>query len=240
MSNMHLRLAKPSDEPVIADMCARAFKDEDLFTRVIHPYQAQYPNDVKLFWHDWVRNAWANPRNKMIVAVTTTAEGGDQEKVIGAASWQRQGDDAGAQKIISEWTDPGSFPALHSTHNRAMDPSKKNILAESAPYTKHYWEGSCAINWYLELCCVDPDVKGRGAGRLLVRWGLDRAEQEGIRASVMSSEGSDGFYLKCGFDEVVGNANEGEGNPLQKDNVKGGNILFMWVKDGEGMEKRAT
>ena len=74
---------------------------------------------------------------------------------------------------------------------------------------------------------MDPDVKGRGAGRLLVRWGLERAEEEGVRASVMASEGSDEFYLKCGFDEVVGNANEGEGNPLQKEDVKGGNILFM-------------
>jgi GNAT superfamily N-acetyltransferase len=235
---MHLRLAKPSDEPVIVDICARAFLEEDLFGRVIHPYRAQYPNDVQIFWHDWVRNDWANPRNKIIIAVTT-AESGEHEKIIGAAIWQRQGDDPGAQKIITEWTDPGTFPALLSTHNRALNPSKKTILVDSAPYTKHYWAGSCATNWYLSLCCVDPDFKGRGAGRLLVRWGLDHAEEEGIRASVMASEGSDEFYLKCGFDEVVGNANEGEGNPLQKEDVKGGNILFTWVRDSEAIEERA-
>ena len=81
---------------------------------------------------------------KIIVAVTTAE--GQQEKVIGAAIWQCQGDDLGAQKIIAEWTDPGKFPALLSTHNRALDPSKKTILVESAPYTKHYWAGSCATN----------------------------------------------------------------------------------------------
>ncbi|RYO27295.1 hypothetical protein AA0113_g12341 [Alternaria arborescens] len=111
---MHLRYAKPSDEPVIVDICARAFLEEDLFGRVIHPYRAQYPNDVQIFWHDWVRNDRANPRNKIIVAVTT-AEGSEHEKIIGAAIWQRQGDDPGAQKIITEWTDPGTFPALLST-----------------------------------------------------------------------------------------------------------------------------
>jgi hypothetical protein len=55
----------------------------------------------------------------------------------------------------------------------------------------------------------------------------------------MASEGSDEFYLKCGFDEVVGNANEGEGNPLQKEDVKGGNILFAWVRDSKALEERA-
>jgi hypothetical protein len=55
----------------------------------------------------------------------------------------------------------------------------------------------------------------------------------------MASEGSDGFYLKCGFDEVVGNANEGDGNPLQKEDVKGGNILFMRAKHGEEAQGNA-
>ncbi|KZM24455.1 uncharacterized protein EKO05_0001523 [Ascochyta rabiei] len=233
---MHVRLAQPSDEPVMAAICARAFFEEDLFGRVIHPHRAEYPQDVQIFWHEWLRNDWANPRNKIILAVTAGDD--QQEKVVGAAVWQRQGDDLGAQQVISAWSDPGHFPALASTNNRALDPSKKTLMAESVPYTKHYWSGPCAINWYLSLCCVDPAVKGRGAGRLLVQWGLDRANAEGVRASVMASEGSDGFYLKCGFDEVVGNANEGEGNPLQRDNVVGGNILFMWVKSKQSVEEK--
>lgn len=232
--NMSLRLAKPSDEPFIADICTRAFFDEDLFGRTIHPYRHEFPQDVQIFWHEWVRNDWSNPRNKILVAVVTDED--QKEKIIGAAIWQRQGDDPGAQNVISEWADPGPWPALPSTANRALDPSKKDILAESAPYTKHYWAGANATNWYLSLCCVDPDAKGRGAGRLLVRWGLDRAKEEGIRASVMASEGSDAFYLKCGFSEVVGNANEGDGNPLKKVDVKGGNILFMWPTDGASAE----
>ena len=230
---MHIRLAQPSDEPAIVDIFTRAFFDEDLFGRVIHPYRAQYPEDVQVFWHEVVRSDWLNPRNRIVVAVIT--DDTQQEKVIGAAIWQRQGDDAPAHKLISEWSDPGQWPALPSTRNRALDPSKKTILQESVPYTKHYWADHAA-NWYLNFCCVDPDVAGRGAGRLLVRWALVRAEKEGVAASVMASEGSDVFYLKCGFDEVVGNANEGEGNPLQREHIRGGNILFMWPQGGKGMQ----
>lgn len=228
---MYVRLAEPSDESAIVDIFARAFFDEDLFGRVIHPYRAQYPQDVQIFWHEMVRSDWSNPRNRTIVVVTT--DGNLQEKVIGAAIWQRQGEDAPAQRLTSEWSDPGQWPALPSMRNRALDPSKKTILQESIPYTKHYWADHAA-NWYLNFCCVDPEAAGRGAGRLLVRWALDRAEKEGVAASVMASEGSDTFYLKCGFDEVVGNANEGKGNPLQGQNVRGGNIVFMWAKDVKG------
>ena len=61
--------------------------------------------------------------------------------------------------------------------------------------------------------------------------------QEGeVYASVMSSEGNEGFYLRSGFDEIVGWATEGEENPLR--DVRGGAILFKWPRDegGEGCE----
>jgi GNAT superfamily N-acetyltransferase len=226
---MNIRFAQPSDELLIVGVCHRAFFDEDLFGRVIHPHRHEFPEDVKIFWHEAAREAWSNPRNKTVVVTTT--DDAQQEKIIGVAFWQRQGDDTGAQKVISEWADPGPWPALPSMSNRALDPSNKDVLQRSAPYTKHYWTGANATNWYLSLCAVDPDASGRGAGRLLVRWGLDRAEEEGIRASVIASENNDAFYLKCGFSEVVGDASEGDGNPLKKVDVKGGSILFMWPKD---------
>ncbi|KAF3000065.1 hypothetical protein E8E13_001134 [Curvularia kusanoi] len=226
---MNIRPARPSDEPLIAAICTRAFFDEDLFGRVIHPHRHEYPEDVQSFWHEWIRNDWSNPRNRIIVAVTTTQA--QEEKIIGAAIWQRQGEDTGAQSVISSWVDPSPWPVLVSTANRALDPDNKDILQRAASYTQHYWAGANATNWYLSLCCVDPDASRCGAGRLLVRWGLDRAADEGIRASVVASEGNDAFYLKCGYSEVVGNASEGDDNPLKKVEVKGGSILFMWPGD---------
>ncbi|KAF2846506.1 acyl-CoA N-acyltransferase [Plenodomus tracheiphilus IPT5] len=228
---MHVRLAKPSEEPDIVGVCSRAFFDEDLCGRVMHPHRNLYPDDVQIYWHEWLREEWAVPRNRFLVAITTDDD--SQEKIVGFGIWQRQGDDAGAQRVMGEWVDPGPWKPLVSTLNRALDPSKKSILQESERFTKHYWNGASAINWFLASCCVDPGFQGRGCGRLLVRWGLDLAEQEGVRASVMSSDGSDEFYLKCGFEEVVGNASEGEGNPLKAACVRGGNILFMWEKSGK-------
>jgi predicted N-acetyltransferase YhbS len=87
---------------------------------------------------------------------------------------------------------------------------------------------SRAENWYLALLAVHPAYQGHGFGRELVEWGIRAADEERVCASVLSSEGNDDFYLKCGFDERVGNATEGEGNPLR--GVKGGSILFRWAR----------
>lgn len=237
---MHLRPAQPSDEPAIVSLCARAFYNEDLFGRVMHPHRDQYPEDLEIYWRAVVRRDWANPRNRVFVVVRRSEsqppQNGDkneEDEVVGMAIWQRQGDDATAQKIIQEHTDPTPlFAHVAPRQNRAADPSKKDHLANSAKYTQHYWSGVHSENWYLSLCAVDPAHAGRGYGRLLVQWGLERAREEGVDASVVSSEGSPPFYLRCGFDEVVGNAHEGEGNPLKVDAVRGGDILFMWGKKG--------
>ena len=57
-------------------------------------------------------------------------------------------------------------------------------------------------------------------------WGINRARTEGIAASVISADGKDTFYRRCGYQIEVGNVREGDGNPL-KDAPPGGHILFM-------------
>jgi GNAT superfamily N-acetyltransferase len=218
---------------MMAGICTRAFFDDDLFGRVIHPQRTTYPNDVQIYWHEWLRHDWASLRSKIMVAVTEPDHERDQERIIGVAIWERQGGDVGAQRALEDFAISGPWPALKSTWNRALDPSKKTILQDSEMYIKQYWAGPCATNWYLALCCVDPEYQQRGCGRLLTSWGLKRAKEEGIRASVIASDGSTDFYLKCGFDEIVGNASRegGEGNPMMKDNVKGGDIMFTWLEN---------
>ncbi|CAO2653634.1 Nn.00g030450.m01.CDS01 [Neocucurbitaria sp. VM-36] len=229
---MPIRYATPEDEAAIVSTCTTAFFDEPLFGSLMHPYRHEYPEDVKIFWHEKTREEWRKPSNKIIVA---TASDAGEELVVGFAVWQRQGDDDGTKKVEKEWADVGqhAFPPLPTTVNRALDPSTRTILEDSFPYFSHHWSPSTnsvprSRNWYLALCCVHPSYEHRGFGRELVLWGLDKAREEGVHASVLASYTNDPFYLRCGFDEVVGECTEGEGNPLRE--VKGGSIIFMWAK----------
>jgi GNAT superfamily N-acetyltransferase len=234
-----IRLATPEDEPAIAAVCTAAFFDEPLFGQYVHPHRHQYPSDVQIFWHGRARAFFREPRDRLIVATLPDETGAS--KIVGMAVWQRQGDDAGAQKIISEWQDPGpdAFAPLPSTNNRAIDPSRQTILADASPFFKHHWQGTTwglprENNWYLNLCCIHPGYQKRGVGQLLVRWGLALAAQENVHASVTTSHANEHFYLRCGFDEIVGTCAEGEANPLRLAGVKGGEILWKWAK-GEGV-----
>ncbi|KAF1828283.1 acyl-CoA N-acyltransferase [Decorospora gaudefroyi] len=223
---MPIRPPAPSEEPAMAALLATAFFEESLFGQTIHPYRHAHPADVKIFWSEKVRKAWSTPNQRLLVATTTLPENGSEEKITGVAIWERQGDDEGRKVVEREWVgvDPQAFPPLPPTNN-AISPTKRTILTDAYPFFSHFWHGSRAQNWYLEILAVHPDHAGQGFGRELVTWGLDRARKEGVHASVVASEGADAFYLKCGFGAVVGNCTVGVGNPLL--GVGGGDVLFM-------------
>ncbi|RMZ70025.1 acyl- N-acyltransferase [Pyrenophora seminiperda CCB06] len=101
---MPVRLATPSDEPAMASALASAFWNEPLWGIVILPHKNEYPEDVNRYWSDKLRKAWSKPNYRLLVS-TVNVDG--VEKVVGAAIWQRQGDDAGKQKVEDEWADVG-------------------------------------------------------------------------------------------------------------------------------------
>ena len=77
---------------------------------------------------------------------------------------------------------------------------------------------------------MGPAYQGQGNGRALVAWGMERAEKEGVCATVISAHGKEGFYEKCGFDTVVGKAGDGEGNPLGARGEEAGTVLVRDVR----------
>ncbi|KAH7071994.1 acyl-CoA N-acyltransferase [Paraphoma chrysanthemicola] len=232
---MPIRPATPADEPALGALLAAAFFDEHLFGHTFHPYRHEYPADVVIFWRNWIRKDFAEPRNRIVVC-TTLVNGA--EKITGTATWTRQGDDEAAKEVIDNWkkVEDREWQNADLSTNRALDPSKQALMKEAYPFFKHLWDGTVngvpkLQNWYLHLCGVHPEHQKQGVGQQLVHWGLDRAREEGVHASVLASDGNDKFYLRCGFDEVIGNCTEGEGNPLGREGVKGGDCLFMWAGD---------
>jgi len=113
--------------------------------------------------------------------------------------------------------------------NRAADPSKRDLLAQTMPLIQHHWEGPRKENWYLDMLAVHPEFQGYKYGRALVEWGLERAARDGVCAAVISADGKEGFYGKLGFVEV-GRANVG---PLAENGIQGGAIMFTSCGDAK-------
>lgn len=60
-----------------------------------------------------------------------------------------------------------------------------------------------AERWRLSWLSVAPEAQRRGVGRALLRWGVERGEEEGVPVVLESSEAGRGLYAGAGF-EVVG------------------------------------
>jgi GNAT superfamily N-acetyltransferase len=108
--------------------------------------------------------------------------------------------------------------------NYACDDENEDIIERAHPYFDTIWSGDYAESWLLEFLAVHPSQQGQGLSRRLVEWGLYRAQEEGISASVISSHGKEGFYQSVGLDTSFGNVGAGDGNPLA--DVKGGNVYW--------------
>ncbi|CRK31779.1 hypothetical protein BN1708_005579 [Verticillium longisporum] len=156
------------------------------------------------------------------------------EVIASIAQWARFGD--GGQKMDCWYFDPrNALRPLSSlamkAHawlwpSRAVDAKEEDIIERAYPFFDDIWTGKRAESWYLEALGVRPDFQGQGVGYNLVQWGIQRAREEGICASVVSAKGKDGFYTKCGFDEQYGSARQGEGNTLAE--VEGANMFWKW------------
>lgn len=119
--------------------------------------------------------------------------------------------------------------------NRAADPAKHDLESHMYSFVRQIWSGPRANCWDLACLAVVARHRKRGYGRQLVGWGLEQAEREGVVASVLSADGKEAFYQRCGYGPVVGRATDGEGNRLAG-RIRGGAIMFRDV-EGERSQR---
>ncbi|CAJ0547434.1 Ff.00g041880.m01.CDS01 [Fusarium sp. VM40] len=236
-SEVVLRDARYNELPEIAHIMTKAFWEDNLFGDLIHPHRKTYPDDTYLYWLRRARVNFWDYRWKWLAAVSKDESG--RETIAGIAQWARLGE--GGRKLECSYLDPRNLlkplssvaMKVHSWAwpNRATDPGVEDVIERAYPCFDHIWSGERAESWYLECLAVHPEFQGRGIGKELVQWGLDKAQAEGVCASVVSALGKDGFYAKCGFDEQYGSARQGEGNPLA--DVEGSSIYWKWPNRGK-------
>ena len=56
--------------------------------------------------------------------------------------------------------------------------------------------------WILDLLVVDPEHERRGAGSLMVNWGCEKADSQGVVAYVEASPEGTPMYAKLGYETV--------------------------------------
>ncbi|KIY02244.1 uncharacterized protein Z520_02382 [Fonsecaea multimorphosa CBS 102226] len=180
----------------------------------------------------------------------------DGETITGIAEWERAGEGSFHVCGLWGWWDPRRLlkPLLSIFYRlrRLIFRNKAAVrptLENPRPLT--YWTMGPALkpfsiqfmnaphrqtHWSLDILGVHPDFQGRGFGRELVEHGLEMARSDPIGdvpACVMSADGKEAFYQKCGFGDLIGYVSKveddkGRENPLRRHGVGGGAVL--WTK----------
>jgi N-acetylglutamate synthase-like GNAT family acetyltransferase len=108
--------------------------------------------------------------------------------------------------------------------NRAASKEHLDNVLIALRASEHHWAGERSHCYNLETLAVDPAYQNQCIGRHLVMGGLKKAADEQIATSVISADGKDTFYRKCGFNVEVGKLTDGVNNPIGQ--VRGGTVLF--------------
>ncbi|KAJ9131741.1 hypothetical protein NKR23_g11589 [Pleurostoma richardsiae] len=208
-SAFELRTAREDDIPAMAQVEVEAFKDH-------HATKALFPERLRTKpgqedQYNWrlaiLKQGLEKPNRHWIVAVggggLVANDEGDPMRVVGYAQWMMPGDpvhDMTAKERVEDLErSTGNYPtsidreALHAVASGAEELNKN---AEEAL-------GDLKELWSLNSIAVSPSYQRRGVGRMLLHWGLERAEQDGKDVYLLASPSGRFLYSSVGFEEVA-------------------------------------
>jgi ribosomal protein S18 acetylase RimI-like enzyme len=95
----------------------------------------------------------------------------------------------------------------------------KDFWLDSEKVKGEVMRGKEGRYWYLTSLATDPAYQGRGAGKMLLNWGIERADREGREFFLIGNAQIKGLYekvgfvvvRKCGWDGAKWEAKEGWG-----------------------------
>lgn len=179
-----MRKAVPGDIPALCAVYFSAFSDTIVGRQVFPPGSEA----ARVFWVTSLTKDLPDPNFEFLV-MTTRSEGDSEDQVVGYAKWVRPGTPIEMPPPADAWPQDGNpalavefFGKLTATHKHMMD---------DRPH------------WYLSLIGVRKEWMGKGAASPLMRWGVERADEDGLPCFLEATPNAKGMYEKYGF-RVVG------------------------------------
>ncbi|KAI1343563.1 acyl-CoA N-acyltransferase [Xylariaceae sp. FL0016] len=174
----------PSDIPSIVDAIFDAYRYHPVTGRA---FIASSKHTLE-YWSTSLTYDIENPNSHFLVL--TDPNSSDPEGVVGFAKWDRPFDPASPPPPPPEMTWP-------EDGDRAFGEKFFGSVAEKR---KEIMKGR--RHWYLAMLGIRWDYQGKGLGGQLLRWGLEKADADGLEVFLGSSPWGAPVYTKHGFDTV--------------------------------------
>lgn len=197
-----LRPAIAADAAELADIYFSAFT-HDTISLLVFPRNNRVPWN---WWHASILDEISDPNAHFLCIVDPSSPTPD--KILSYAKWNSPS--APMSTDLPAWPEGGDhalanyfFGGLVNAHERIMRGRR---------------------HWYLELVATRPEEQGKGAAGKLLRWGIQRADEEGTETYLEASPDGKPIYEHFGFREVerlvVELDGKGEGALAEKEFVE--------------------
>ncbi|KAL4767984.1 acyl-CoA N-acyltransferase [Aspergillus nidulans var. acristatus] len=193
-STLKLSAVLPADIPALTTVWFAAFTDPAI--------RQLFPDTPGV--RSWLTAAnqhdlHSKPFQKYVKIVDTSARdehGQKHERIIAYAKWDLSTPEERGRR----------YPLWH--HD--MPAAECEMFFEREERERRRVTGGLK-HYYLDTLVVQPDYQRRGAGSMLVQWGCDLADEEGVALYVDASRAGAPLYERFGFlDESKGDSEEGE------------------------------
>ena len=173
----------------MVDVFFSAFQDSELNARC---FPASAPESPAYF-DAWIRRNLASPAEHMLLVEQHQQSSSSGEtpgtSVVGWARWARRPRPETQPEPVVFGAD--MFPP---TGNGALAARFFQANHDSTHRTAGHLD-----HWFLSTLVVDRGWQRRGVGTMLLRWGVDRADEERWAAYLNSTEDAKALYERFGF-----------------------------------------
>ncbi|KAF4995190.1 hypothetical protein FGRMN_5328 [Fusarium graminum] len=174
-----LRTAVSDDIPSMCKIYYSAFGDTVIGSRV---FNADIEASDKFLGKGFTDDM-ADPRCVLLVVTHKTSPDSKDEQVVSLAKWNLPGAPIKDVPPAEAWPSDGDlavefFGTMTKGHRKFMGDR---------------------LHYHLEVICTHQDWQGKGAGGLLLRWGVERADAEGLPCFLEATRKGKPVYEKLGF-----------------------------------------
>jgi GNAT superfamily N-acetyltransferase len=173
---LSLRPATPSDARHIVDIYFSAFK-EDAISIICFP-RIKAVDD---FWFNMIFEELSDPH--AYFACVTSSEATGEETIVAFAKWNTPSKPMTLE--LPNWPEGSDGEFANSVFSRFFSVHKRLMQRR-----KH---------WYLELIATRPEFQGKGAAGMLMRWGLEKVDEDGAVSYLEASPEGKPIYEHFGF-----------------------------------------